>query len=128
MGEHLSANTFLIRDLTVQRQGGTLASFVRIAQSIVGFVKRFFQETGHDYVRFNYLGEWHSHPSFTPKPSATDCETMWSIVEDSEVGANFAVLVILRLSENDILEGTASVFLPPRRILAGTLMFEEAQA
>lgn len=125
MGEHLSENTFLIKDLTIQRQGGTFASFVRAAQRVVGFVKRFFRETGHDYVRFNYLGEWHSHPSFPPTPSATDCDTMWSIVEDAEVGANFAVLMIVRLKENDVLEGTASVFLPDRCVLAGTLLLEE---
>lgn len=125
MGEHLSENRFLVRDLSIQRQGGTLASFVRAAQRVVGFVKRFFQETGHDYVRFNYLGEWHSHPSFPPTPSATDSDTMWSIVGDAEVGANFAVLMIVRLNENDVLEGTASLFLPDRRVLAGTLLFEE---
>ena len=125
MGEHLSESRFRVRDLTIQSHGGTFASFVRVARRVVRFVKRFFQKSGHDYVRFNYLGEWHSHPSFLPTPSATDCDTMWSIVEDPEVGANFAVLMIVRLKENDVLEGTASVFLPDRRLLAATLMFEE---
>jgi len=128
MGEHLSKNAFVIKDITIQRQGGTFASFVRMAQDLVGFVMHFFQRTGHDYARFNYLGEWHSHPSFSPKPSSTDCETMWSIVEDPEVGANFAVLLILRLKPNDILEGSATVFLPSKRILSGCLILEEAPA
>jgi hypothetical protein len=36
----------------------------------------FFERTGRDYQRFNYLGEWHSHPSFSVQPSVEDIETM----------------------------------------------------
>jgi len=40
-----------------------------------------FRETGHDYTRYNYLGEWHSHPSFALEPSHRDSESMWRLVK-----------------------------------------------
>lgn len=122
MGEHVSENTFVVRDISIQRQGDTFASFVRAARQVLGALRRFFAKTGYDYTRCNYLGEWHSHPSFSPMPSTTDCETMWSIVEDPGVGANFAVLMIVRLHWNGEMEGSATVFLPQRRMLAGSLL------
>lgn len=55
----------------------------------------FFELNGGDYTRFNYLGEWHSHPCSEPLPSMTDIQTMQSIVDDPEVGANFLILFIV---------------------------------
>jgi proteasome lid subunit RPN8/RPN11 len=124
MGEHVSERVFLIKNLTIQRRGGTVATFIRAARNIVAPLKRFFVETKHDYTRFNYLGEWHSHPSYPPVPSSADCETMCAIVEDPEVGANFAVLVIVRLDGNGNLAGSATLFLPQRRIIGGELSLE----
>ncbi len=56
----------------------------------------FFCETGHQYDRFNYLGEWHSHPRFPVTPSAQDVESMVDLV-NGERGIDFAVLLIVRL-------------------------------
>jgi proteasome lid subunit RPN8/RPN11 len=128
MGEHISEKAFLIKDFSMQRHGGTLFSFVRAARYLIEPMRRFFMKTGYNYTHFNYLGEWHSHPSFPPSPSVNDCDTMWSIVEDPEVGANFAVLVIVRLNGNGDMEGTATVFLPHRKVLAGTLLLEKRKA
>jgi len=127
MGEHVSEGVFRVKDLTVQRRG-TLASFVREVGVALTPLRRFFRETGHDYVRFNYLGEWHSHPSFTPEPSHRDSESMWRIVDDPAVGANFAVLLIVRLGSKGKLEGSVMAYLPGRRKLEATLEAETAKA
>ena len=124
MGEHVSEGVFRIRDLTVQRRGGTFASFVREVRAVLAPLRRFFHETGHDYARYNYLGEWHSHPSFTTEPSGKDSESMWRIVEDPTVGAHFAVLVIVRLADAGELEGSATAYLPGRRTLKASLEAE----
>jgi len=71
-----------------------------------------FERTGADYKRFNYLGEWHSHPSFLPVPSETDLETMQSIVEDPQVGANFLVLMIVKLQGRREMQVSTTAFLP----------------
>jgi hypothetical protein len=70
----------------------------------------FFQRTGGDYTRFNYLGEWHSHPSFDTLPSATDFQTMQSLVEDSTTGVNFLVLLVCRQSAKREIQVTAVAF------------------
>jgi proteasome lid subunit RPN8/RPN11 len=111
MGEHAGPNLFIVRELTVHRRGA-FASFVRRIEDAIGSLRAFFRQTGHDYARFNYLGEWHSHPSFSPYPSGKDDLSMLQIVQDETVGANFAVLLILKLSPEGELVSTAHTYLP----------------
>lgn len=124
MGEHISENVFRVREITVQRHSGSFASFLRFAQDIIAPLRRYFQVTNHDYTRFNYLGEWHSHPSFVPTPSSTDRQTMHDLVNDEQVGANFAVLLVVKLGAERQLEGTATVFQPNKIEFSGTLVQE----
>ena len=126
MGEHILDGVYRVKDLTIQSQGGTAISFMRLPMVVLCPLQNFFRKTGYDFTRFNYLGEWHSHPSFTLEPSSTDCRTMWEIVEDHNVGANFAVLMILRLDTIQQLEGTVTVFLPGNKTLKGTLSQEKS--
>jgi proteasome lid subunit RPN8/RPN11 len=127
MGEHLSEGVFRIKAVTVQGHTGTYATFVRVVKDIINPLRRFFYETNHHYTRFNYLGEWHSHPSFVPRPSKRDNETMWSILDDPQTGANFAVLLIVRLTKAGELEGTATVYLPERTMFEAELLKEEEE-
>ena len=111
MGEHVGTNEFVVRELTVHRRG-SFASFLRRIEDAMGQMREFFKRTGHDYRRYNYLGEWHSHPSFEPLPSSTDDASMLDIVQDADVGANFAVLLIVKLGRIQELVATAHVYLP----------------
>lgn len=111
MGEHAGPNLFIVREMTVHRRGA-FASFVRRIEEAIGRLRAFFRETGHDYARFNYLGEWHSHPSFPPYPSRTDDLSMLQIVQDESVGANFAVLLIAKLGSRGELISTVHTYLP----------------
>lgn len=124
MGEHESDNTFIVRKITVQRYGGTFSSFVRVGRFVILSLRRFFKDTGYDYARYNYLGEWHSHPSFSTIPSIKDCDSMWDLVEDNDIGARFAVLMILKLNESRSLEGSVTIFLPRQRKVVGELIQE----
>ena len=110
MGEHLQESTFRIVDLSVQRSGGSAAHFVRDPAQNQAALAAFFSRTGGDYTRFNYIGEWHSHPSFEPLPSFTDLETMQSIVDDPQVGVNFLILLIPRLTRWRRMELSATGF------------------
>jgi [CysO sulfur-carrier protein]-S-L-cysteine hydrolase len=110
MGEHVRDEVFRVIDITVQRSGGSEACFVRNPNEHRAQLQEFFDRTGSDYSRFNYLGEWHSHPSFTTTPSVTDIITMQSIVEDPDVGVNFLTLLIPKLSNKMLIEVTAMAF------------------
>jgi len=111
MGEDLGGELFRVVDISVQRSGGTHSCFIRNPKDHQAYLQAFFARTGQDYTRFNYLGEWHSHPSFEAVPSGPDIETMQSIVSDPEVGANFLALLIAKRSGKQI-EATATIFMP----------------
>lgn len=111
MGEHVGPDEFKVTKITVQKHGG-LSSFIRIIEDAIGKLNAFFRQSHYDYASFNYIGEWHSHPLFPPYPSSKDDSSMLEIIMDETVGANFAVLVIVKLTMNKKLIGTAHTYLP----------------
>lgn len=110
MAEHTGHNQFVLRDMTFHRPG-SFASFIRRIEEALGLLASFFDETMQEYKRFNYIGEWHSHPSFGAEPSARDDESMRAIVEDSDFGGNFAVLCVVRLNSSGELDATVHTYL-----------------
>jgi integrative and conjugative element protein (TIGR02256 family) len=129
MGEHVRDEVFRVVSISIQRSGGSQTCFIRQPQEHEAQLKEFFARTGADYARFNYLGEWHSHPSFEPVPSDTDVRTMQSIVDDPIVGVNFLMLMIPRLGKGGRLELSAMTVRrgwPPSPALVSTEQ-EEAQ-
>lgn len=125
MGEFVSEGVYRIHDLSVQRGLGTLSTFVRQVKDLVRPLESFFQRTGRRYTTYNYLGEWHSHPCFPVRPSGRDSESMWEIVEDPTVGAHFAVLLVVRLTSDMQLEGSATMYLLGRQVFPADLVMEE---
>jgi hypothetical protein len=112
MGEHVRDEIFRVAEISVQRAGGSEACFIRDPASHKTQLEKFFADTGADYSRFNYLGEWHSHPTFEAVPSPTDIRTMQSLVSDPAVGVNFLVLLVVRFSIERQIEATAMAFRP----------------
>jgi proteasome lid subunit RPN8/RPN11 len=112
LGEHIGDESFRLVDVTVQRLGGSSAHFVRDPAQHRSQLDSFFAKTGGDFTRYNYLGEWHSHHSFEPLPSAKDISTMQTIVENAEVGVNFAVLIIARIGFIGSVQLSACLFRP----------------
>jgi proteasome lid subunit RPN8/RPN11 len=110
LSEHVRDEIFRVIEITVQHTGGSHVGFMRYPQQHSEQLQSFFLRTGHDYTRFNYLGEWHSHPCFEPTPSTVDLHSMQAMVSDPAVGANFLVLMIVRLELNQGLEYSATVF------------------
>jgi integrative and conjugative element protein (TIGR02256 family) len=126
MGEHMAGDTFRVVDISVQTLQGTHSTFERDPDEHRAQLAEFFTRTGADYTRFNYLGEWHSHPSFEPLPSSKDMRTMRSIVSDPRVGVNFAVLIIVRLVHRDRLAMSATAVLPDGSAQAVSMKTEGA--
>jgi [CysO sulfur-carrier protein]-S-L-cysteine hydrolase len=110
MGEHVRDELFRIVDISVQRSGGDRACFIRRPEDHKKALKKFFARSGNDFTRFNYLGEWHSHPTFIPTPSGTDVATMQSLAADPSVGANFLILLIARQDRSGNFQASATAF------------------
>ncbi len=115
LGEHVGDDTFRLVDVTVQRSGGSSAHFLRDPAEHQPQLDEFFARTGADFTRYNYLGEWHSHPSFEPLPSLQDVDTMQGIVESAAVGVNFAVLIIARVGLIGKIQLSGTLFRPSWR-------------
>jgi proteasome lid subunit RPN8/RPN11 len=110
VGEHLSENVFRVADLSFQRATGTEACFERRPEEHKKFFATFFERTGSDFQRFNYLGEWHSHPTFATYPSDVDRVQMQAIVENEPNGPIFSVLIIVRLAGDATIELSATAY------------------
>ncbi|RRH92936.1 hypothetical protein EH240_30820 [Mesorhizobium tamadayense] len=118
-GEQLAPSDFRVTELTVQSRPGTFARFIVDLLQAAKDSIRFFDRTEHRYTRYNYIGEWHSHPSFAVHPSGTDAATMRQLVQDAQFAGTFAVLMIVRLDAETLTSG-AWVFDPQgneRRVL-----------
>ena len=108
-GEHISNGEFSVVEATVEAVG-LFASFVRAIKDGLARLESFFRRTRYDFTRFNYLGEWHSHPSFALSPSSTDNATMQGIVDEPSTGALFLVLLIVKLEEGELRAGAWAYF------------------
>ncbi|MBN5015448.1 JAB domain-containing protein similar to deubiquitination enzymes [Stenotrophomonas maltophilia] len=114
VAERLGGDEFLIAGLSVQHSGGSSVFFERDPAEHQAFLADFFHRTDHDYARFNYLGEWHSHPNVDAVPSVKDVLSMQEIVMDPAVNTPFAVLLIARRRLFRGLDLSATEFRPDR--------------
>jgi predicted nucleotide-binding protein/proteasome lid subunit RPN8/RPN11 len=112
VGEHQGEHRFRLVDLSVQRGGGTHGGFDRRPDPHRAFLDDFFRRTGGEFERFNYLGEWHSHPSFSVHPSTIDLAQMQAIVEEEDAARLFAILLVVRLGVERCVELSALAFRP----------------
>ncbi len=111
--EHCGEDEFRVLECTVAGVG-TIARFLRGIADSLRRLDDFFARTKRNYRRFNYLGEWHSHPSFALCPSPTDDETMFAIVTDAGTNALFAVSIIVKLDDAGELLARAWAYFPDR--------------
>lgn len=118
--EQVGDGCFLVVDLSVQRNG-THSHFEREPVQHREFIRRFHERMGHKPERFNYLGEWHSHPTFPATPSGVDFYQMQCLVEDVDQKSTFLVLVVVKLGLNGELRGSAYGFRPGLAPIRGWL-------
>lgn len=107
--EELGPGNFRVMDFSLDARSGSRSTFSRYPEVHRQALNDFFRRTGHDFTRFNYLGEWHSHPSFSAHPSYYDIATMTELVENSE-NISFAVLMIVRLRFQYWMDFSSTVF------------------
>lgn len=118
--EQVADGKFLVLDLSVQRNG-TTSHFERDPIQHTEFIRRFRGRTGDRPEQFNYLGEWHSHPSYPATPSSEDFNQMQRLVEDEEQASTFLALLVVKLDSRGMLRGTAHAFRPGKAPVRTTL-------
>lgn len=109
MAEQIKENTFSILDFSVDRIAGTESGFRRHEAEHVRALDTFLEQHNNNYSKYNYLGEWHSHPSFSVQPSLIDMNTMTKMV-NRDITVKFAALLIVRLDFWFKLSASATLF------------------
>ena len=101
-GEHIGGVVFRIVEVSVQRNGGTSSRFVRDPVQHREQLEAFYSRTGDDCFRYNYLGEWHSHPSFSATPSGEDEATILELLNEADFKPNFILLLVVRSDRSSL--------------------------
>lgn len=109
MAEQLAPSSFQIVDFSVDSITGTAAHFCRNPEQHAAALEDFFVRTGYEYSRYNYLGEWHSHPDFSVAPSSQDISTMSELVR-GERNIDFSLLMIVKLNWGLFFNASALIF------------------
>ena len=110
LAEQLAPGHFCIADFSLDLYSGSHANFRRDPAVHQKAMDVFFENTGRDFRRFNYLGEWHSHPYVPVHPSQEDVDTMTNLVEQSRPGITFALLLIVRLRFRVWMDYSMTIF------------------
>ncbi|MBK1888670.1 Mov34/MPN/PAD-1 family protein [Undibacterium sp. 14-3-2] len=118
--EQVGDGSFIVVDLSVQRNG-TSSHFVRDPVPHREFIRSFHERMGNQPERFNYLGEWHSHPNYLATPSDEDFSQMQKLVEDEEQNSTFLALMVVKLNMGKLLRGSIYGFRPGCRFVRGQL-------
>ncbi len=108
MAQQIEPGHFELAEFSVDNQTGSAAHFVRSVDVHREALSAFFARTGSDFERFNYLGEWHSHPNHVPIPSSEDITSMTNLV-NGERDIPFAILLVVR-ARWSVLMLTATLF------------------
>ena len=95
MAKQIEPGMFSIVDFTIDEFTGSANQFLRSPDRHRAALDDFFSRTGNDYSRYNYLGDWHSHPNHSHLPSSIDILSMQDLLEE-ERGINFAILLIVK--------------------------------
>lgn len=110
-GEQLAEGDFRIVEITTQARKGCPSTFRRDHKNAISALNKFCSQYGNNHQRFNYLGEWHSHPNTEAMPSLIDQQTMLRILRDPNSIMYFLVLIITKLDQNDCLCLSATTYL-----------------
>lgn len=117
-GEQVSEGTFRIVAATYQRfWPRRFNQFRRSGSQARRAVLSLHRRHGEQPARFNYLGEWHSHPNAAAVPSLRDELTMFELLEDQRGAVNFLVLIIVRIAQTGVLEIGARTYLTSGHVL-----------
>lgn len=124
-GEQIVEGEFRLIEATRQRfGGGTRDRFHRRGGPARKAIESLHEAHGGDGQRYNYFGEWHSHPNAPAMPSIRDQVTMYQLLADQAGAVNFLVLLIVRMNRMRLLEMGAEAYLASGHRLVCQIVLE----
>lgn len=127
-GEQIAKGDFRLVEATRQHfWGGTATTFKRRGSTAREEILRLHERTGGNPERFNYLGEWHSHPNAPTVPSLQDEITMYELLADQAGAVNFLVLIIVKLEAESCVCIGAQTYLGSGHKLNCEIEIEDAE-
>ncbi|WP_282611014.1 Mov34/MPN/PAD-1 family protein [Pelagibius sp. Alg239-R121] len=127
-GEQIAEGDFRIVEATRQRFfGGTVTTFKRRGGAARREILALHKEFGGDPERFNYFGEWHSHPAAPVWPSLQDEITMYNLLADQGEAVNFLVLIIVKLDADAQFHIGAQTYLASGHKMNCEIEIEDAE-
>ncbi|MEM1154830.1 MAG: Mov34/MPN/PAD-1 family protein [Pseudomonadota bacterium] len=128
-GEQISEGDFRIVKATRQRFfGGTAMTFKRRGTAARKAILDLHKQFGGDPRKYNYLGEWHSHPNAPALPSPQDELTMGELLADQGGAVNFLVLLIVKLDAKARFHIAARSYLASGHTLACDIEIEQVDS
>lgn len=125
VAEQIAPGDFELVGFTVDLEVGTWDHFESVPGSHTEQLDEILMANENRSGRVDYLGEWHSHPTFPPVPSTIDLAAMTNMVENS--GPAFAALVIVRMLVTTSIEASITTFQRGQPPANGRLTFENAR-
>lgn len=123
--EQIAPGDFKLVGFTVDFEVGTWDHFESVPGSHTEQLDEILTENENRSGRVDYLGEWHSHPTFPPVPSTMDLAAMTNMVENS--GPAFAALIIVRMLDTTSIEASITTFQRGQPPAKGRLTFENVR-
>lgn len=128
-GEQIDEGDFRVLEATRQRfRGGTAMTFRRRGGAARRKILALHRQVGENPERFNYIGEWHSHPNASTWPSLQDEITMYNLLADQGEAVNFLVLLIVELDSRARLHIGARTYLASGHGVACKIEIEDLAA
>lgn len=96
---YINDEYFEIEDIYISEIKGTkFFSNLIINNKYKKFVNSYFKKHNFDFTKHNYIGDWHSHPSFSCEPSSYDIKEACD--EFIKSNANFLIQIILKIKDD----------------------------
>lgn len=82
-------------------KGSSVFVYTPYTKKMVRFAKKFYKETNYNYEYYNYIGDWHTHPSFRCYPSPNDIvESRKDIIK---LELDFVISTIMKVEQDNLI-------------------------
>lgn len=93
-----------------------LQRFIRPPDSTDKQLSKIFRETKG---AIHYLGDWHSHPNTSPKPSSTDIDTLIDDAIDQRIAIDTPILFIIGKNLNEAFTDCTCTMTDKKKVYTG---------